>query len=1266
MTAFYNSLYDASFFIIATVICIVTLVFQVIEGRTKKAQNRVFILLLVITLSGSVASGVVVFARDHLLTDQTARVASDVSQYLYFLFHSLMPALFYVYVAMVTGVIYAQSLSKHLMILSPCIVTEILVIVNPAFHMVYYYDAEHNFCRGWGEGVIYIVSAFYLVIAITHLLRYWKLLTFRRRWALLYSFAIAVSGIVIQLISIKLLVELLFESVAFVGLMFTVEKEDDRMDETTGVYNRSALRADLANYIRLNSRFKVICVRITNSDMLQRITGSADSDAMLRDVASYLTSVHNLYDIYRAQSACFMLICRSFDDAQARNLAFEITKRFDRPWTGHGTDLRLKTVLLLADVPDEYHTLDDVLMLSDSSLPSSESRRILSGEELDFLKRELQVEEALIRGLAEHNFEIVYQPIYDLRSKSIHASEALLRLHDPRLGMILPEEFMPVAVKNDILGRLGVLILDEICLFLSSGIPTEMGLQRIHVGLAAYQCMNPTFLDELKKTVRKYNVDASHLVFELRNFFAVEDFPRLQQVLFEVRDLGFRLSLDRFGMEDSNLQTLSELSFDAVNVDMHMMGGRIHDDVGYRIIDNSVRMIGQLHKKILIRGISTQDQVDRLTGMDIDYLQGDYYSKPVTQNELISILRVTEVARKEEQQARAQSEAKSSFLANMSHEIRTPINAILGMNEMILRESRDESICSYARDIERAGNSLLSLINDILDFSKIEAGSMEIVLVEYGLSSVINDVTNLVAGKMTQKNLEFKLEVDENLPESLYGDEIRVRQIMVNLLNNAVKYTERGSVTLSVHGNLLDEDALDLMIDVTDTGIGIKEEDIGKLFGTFQRVDMNKNRTVEGTGLGLAITRNLLELMSGEINVTSIYGSGSTFSVHLPQMVLDPRPIGNLKERLRKHAKSREEYRESFTAPDARILVVDDTEMNLTVVKGLLKQTRIMIDTALSGRECLEKVKTSHYDCIFLDYRMPEMDGLVTLHKMKELKGYPNAKTPVVVLTANALTGEREKFLAEGFDDYLTKPVESRKLEETLIRFLPKELVVLSEASSVESVDAPVEKDAYDEALERLTAAVPSLDTDKGIERCGSKEAYLEAVEIYRMSLSGKIAEITQFFEEGNWPDYTIRVHSLKSTSRVIGALDLGEAAWEMEQAGDARDEDLLLQKTPALLKSMKELEEALGRAAVKKEQAQPAGDLPAIDPATLEEAYQALRDFVSMMDYDNCGFVLDELRGYALPAADAERVDRIGEALEMIDWETISGILAEVQGGDA
>lgn len=400
-------------------------------------------------------------------------------------------------------------------------------------------------------------------------------------------------------------------------------------------------------------------------------------------------------------------------------------------------------------------------------------------------------------------------------------------------------------------------------------------------------------------------------------------------------------------------------------------------------------------------------------------------------------VRESDELREAKDMAEKANHAKSDFLANMSHEIRTPINAIMGMNEMVLRESRDEHIREYAANIQSASKTLLSLINDILDFSKIEAGKMEIIPAPYETAAFLQDVVNMTSVKAKQKQLDFQVETDPKLPSVLCGDEVRNRQIIVNILNNAVKYTRQGRVKLLV-GGIREEQAFALKMQVEDTGIGIKKEDLDKLFDGFQRLDLEQNRNIEGTGLGLAITHNLLEQMNGHMEVSSEYGKGSVFTVYLMQEVVDESPVGDFRQKFKEVAKQGEEYRESFTAPDAKVLVVDDTEMNLMVVKALLKKTDIQVVTCLSGRECLELVTKEQFDVILLDHMMPDMDGMETLER---LKGSENQcrSVPVIALTANAIVGAREEYIKAGFSDYLSKPIEGAELEKMLFEYLPRE-----------------------------------------------------------------------------------------------------------------------------------------------------------------------------------------------------------------------------------
>ena len=495
--------------------------------------------------------------------------------------------------------------------------------------------------------------------------------------------------------------------------------------------------------------------------------------------------------------------------------------------------------------------------------------------------------------------------------------------------------------------------------------------------------------------------------------------------------------------------------------------------------------------------------------------------------------------------------AKSDFLANMSHEIRTPINAIMGMNEMILRECEEDEIVEYAQNIENASQALLSLINDILDFSKIESGKMEIIESTYDVAVLLNDVINMVRIKAEDKNLWFYINIDETLPDELWGDDTRNRQIIVNILNNAVKYTKEGGVSFSVTGEPMERDQILLRIQVADTGIGIKEEDKPKLFHNFERLDLEENRNVEGTGLGLAITYRLVKQMNGEIEVESEYGIGSTFTITLPQGIMSDSPIGDFHQKYQSDLKKNmHRYHESFVAPDARILVVDDTQMNLLVISQLLKKTQVQVATCLSGKECLYMVQKEHYDVILLDHMMPEMDGIETLRAIKEMYNHKCQGTPVIALTANAIVGVREMYMREGFTDYLSKPVEAQALEDTIRKYIPAEKIqIISEKARAESRQ---EAELPQTDVSQQTQKMMWLNADMGIKYCGdSEEVYREVLQEFCDGIEEERGAIDEVFQAEDWKGYTIRVHGLKSSALSVGARKLSDEAASLEKAGN-------------------------------------------------------------------------------------------------------------------
>ncbi|MGN0365541.1 MAG: response regulator [Suilimivivens sp.] len=503
-------------------------------------------------------------------------------------------------------------------------------------------------------------------------------------------------------------------------------------------------------------------------------------------------------------------------------------------------------------------------------------------------------------------------------------------------------------------------------------------------------------------------------------------------------------------------------------------------------------------------------------------------------------VRESDALREAKNVAEQANRAKSDFLANMSHEIRTPINAIMGMNEMVLRESKEEEIRKYAVNIQSASKTLLSLINDILDFSKIEAGKMEIIPAPYDVAVFLNDVINMTEIKAKQKQLDFQVEIAHELPSVLFGDEVRNRQIIVNILNNAVKYTKQGRVKFLVEG-IREENIFTLKLQVSDSGIGIKEEDLNKLFDGFQRLDLEQNRNIEGTGLGLAITQSLVGQMNGRMEVSSEYGKGSVFTVYLPQEIRDDKPLGDFRQRFEAMAKQGGTYKERFSAPDAKVLVVDDNEMNLAVVKALLKNTGIQITACMSGAECLEIVEKECFDVILLDHMMPEMDGIETLSRLKQSENKCKF-TPVIALTANAVAGAKAEYIKAGFTNYLSKPIEGEELESMLLQYISKDKVsLLQEESCHAGDDLPLD----------TSDSKSYINIEKGVRYCAdSREFYEEMLELFYSSYDERVTNITEAYKSEDWKTYTVFVHGLKSTSLNIGGEQLSKAAQELERAG--------------------------------------------------------------------------------------------------------------------
>ncbi|MBR2272215.1 MAG: response regulator [Fibrobacter sp.] len=498
-----------------------------------------------------------------------------------------------------------------------------------------------------------------------------------------------------------------------------------------------------------------------------------------------------------------------------------------------------------------------------------------------------------------------------------------------------------------------------------------------------------------------------------------------------------------------------------------------------------------------------------------------------------------EAARKNAESANM---AKSFFLANMSHEIRTPINGILGMNTMLLKECKDATLLEYAQNIQNAGHTLLSLVNDVLDITKIESGKMELLIGDYDLFAVLNDCYSVADPRAQSKGLEFNINVNPKTPSLLSGDEVRLRQIINNLLSNAIKYTPSGTVDLLVDFKTLPEEnsnkRIELVVIVADTGIGIRSDDRGKLFQSFERIDLDRNRNIEGTGLGLNLTKKLVEMMDGRVLVKSVYGSGSVFEVHVPQPVIGDAVIGNFMERHKEFISFNSGVKK-FKAKNARLLVVDDVSMNLKVVCGLLKETEIKVDTATNGEDALALVEGNHYDLILLDHMMPVMDGIETLQCMKDIKSFDIKKTPVVMLTANAVVGAKDAYIQAGFTDYITKPIREEVLLTTVKKLLPPELI---DKVDVAEKNSPM---SISHSVDDLSGV---LDTATGLGYCMNDKGFYREMLVEYVK-NDRLADLESSFAKGDFENYRINMHSLKSTSLTIGAVALSETAKTIEIA---------------------------------------------------------------------------------------------------------------------
>ncbi len=619
----------------AALVSTTILIYTLIQNRTGRKQNKLFLGLVLNIMIASFANLLRYYATPYAMRSDTAAMAVKVSHLIYYALHNVLAMTFGIYITKVNSSWVKMRVWMYYLYVLPCLILEVLILTNPLHEMFFYYDAQMNASRNFMVLPMYAVSFAYILFALTNLVRHWNAISRKRQIALVFYFLLVFTGMLIQMINSKIKTELLSEALTLVGIMLFIEKEDDRIDLTCGVYNRSAMLQDIRNYLRMGQKIQAICIRLTNQDLILRLAGMSSMDALCKVVTKSLKECCPWYEIYHATPFGFMIVnTGSAEDAVT--LSEKIYVMFINGVYLSGVDTPIDVRMLRARVPEELTTVSDVLLMCDAPLPEEPKKGIICGNRLNYLKRSSELDEALTRGLKEHNFEIFYQTVHRLDDLKPFAVKALVRLKDPVLGDVMPGEFIPQAERTGQIHALGNEILEDVCDFIRSGLPAKLGLECIHVNLSFVQCMQPGFAERVTHIAESNRIRPSMLNFEITKPVNKEDYDVLDKVILELKKKGFLFSMEDFGTGYSNVESVFALDFDVVKIDKSILWAATESEMGRIVLLSSIRMIRDLKRKVLVEGVENKEQIELLQELGADYLQGYYFSKPVSRSVLES------------------------------------------------------------------------------------------------------------------------------------------------------------------------------------------------------------------------------------------------------------------------------------------------------------------------------------------------------------------------------------------------------------------------------------------------------------------------------------------------------------------------------------------------------------------------------------------------------------------------------------------------------